>query len=193
MFTGIVEEVGTVESLKEGRLRIRARRVLEDLAQGDSIAVNGACLTVVVLHRRGFEADVVPETLRRTNLGTLEKGRMVNLERALAANARLGGHIVQAHVDATGRITSTYTEGDAVIIRVHAPKGLMRYIVEKGFIAMDGISLTVVKAFSSSFTTSVIPYTFENTNIREHQIGNLVNLEVDILAKYVESLLPSQR
>ncbi len=193
MFTGIVEEVGTVESLKEGRLRIRAHRVLEDLAQGDSIVVNGACLTAVAIHRRSFEVDLVPETLRRTNLGTLEKGNPVNLERALAANARLGGHIVQGHVDATGRITSTYTERDAVIIRIRTPKGLMPYIVEKGFIAMDGISLTVVKALSSSFTTSVIPYTFENTNIREYQVGNLVNLEVDILAKYVESLLPSQR
>ena len=192
MFTGIVEEAGMVEFLNEGRLRIGAERVLEDLAQGDSISVNGACLTAVLINSKAFEVDLVPETLRRTNLGDLEQGSTVNLERSLAANARLGGHIVQGHVDAAAKISSMEAEVDAVNVRIEAPEGLMRYIVEKGFIAVDGISLTVVKAFSSSFTTSVIPYTLKNTNLRGRKVGDLVNLEVDILAKYVESLLPSQ-
>lgn len=192
MFTGIVEEVGRVEFLNEGRLRIKAERVLEDLAQGDSISVNGACLTAVLVNSNAFEVDLVPETLRRTNLGDLKEGSTVNLERSLAANARLGGHIVQGHVDAAARISSMVPEVDAVNVRIEAPQELMRYIVEKGFIAVDGISLTVVKAFSSSFTTSVIPYTRKNTNLRGRKVGDLVNLEVDILAKYVESLLTSQ-
>ena len=192
MFTGIVEEAGRVEFLNEGRLRIRAERVLEDLAQGDSVAVNGACLTAVSVNSKGFEVDLVPETLRRTNLGDLKQGSTVNLERSLAANARLGGHIVQGHVDGAAKISSMEAEVDAVNVRIEAPEGLMRYIVEKGFIAVDGISLTVVKAFSSSFTTSVIPYTLKNTNLRGRKVGDLVNLEVDILAKYVESLLLSQ-
>ena len=192
MFTGIVEEAGRVEFLNEGRLRIKAERVLEDLAQGDSISVNGACLTAVLVNSKAFEVDLVPETLRRTNLGVLEQGSTVNLERSLAANARLGGHIVQGHVDAAAKISSMEAEVDAVNVRIEAPQGLMRYIVEKGFIAVDGISLTVVKAFSSSFTTSVIPYTRQNTNLRGRKVGDLVNLEVDILAKYVESLLTSQ-
>ena len=193
MFTGIVEEAGRVEFLNEGRLRIKAKRVLEDLAQGDSVAVNGACLTAVAVNSKGFEVDLVPETLRRTNLGDLKQGSTVNLERSLAANARLGGHIVQGHVDAAAKISSMEAEVDAVNVRIEAPEGLIRYIVEKGFIAVDGISLTVVKAFSSSFTTSVIPYTLKNTNLRGRKVGDLVNLEVDILAKYVESLLPSHR
>ena len=193
MFTGIVEEAGRVEFLNEGRLRIRAERVLEDLAQGDSVAVNGACLTAVSVNSKGFEVDLVPETLRRTNLGDLKQGSTVNLERSLAANARLGGHIVQGHVDAAAKISSMEAEVDAVNVRIEAPEGLIRYIVEKGFIAVDGISLTVVKAFSFSFTTSVIPYTLKNTNLRGRKVGDLVNLEVDILAKYVESLLPSHR
>ena len=193
MFTGIVEEVGTVESLEEGKLRIGARRVLEDLAMSDSININGACLTVVALDHGAFEVELTPETVRRTNLGELKPGQEVNLERALAASSRLGGHIVQGHVDATGKVTSTRKEGDAVILRFRVPRRLMPYIVEKGFIAVDGISLTVVKKFSSSFTISVIPYTLANTTFKQRQVGDPVNLEVDILAKYVETLLASQR
>ena len=193
MFTGIVEELGMVESLEGGRLCIRAQKVLEDLAMGDSIAVNGACLTVVHLNRLGFAVDLAPETVRRTNLGTLRDGQVVNLERALAANGRLGGHIVQGHVNARGRFASARKEGEAVLIRFRSPRTLMPYIVEKGFIAVDGVSLTVVKKLSSAFTISVIPYTLANTNIKHRQDGDLVNLEVDILAKYVESLLASQR
>ena len=193
MFTGIVEEVGRVDSPEAGRLRVRAERVMDDLAAGDSISVNGACLTAVALHPWGFEVDLAPETLQRSNLGGLKDGAAVNLERALAANGRLGGHVVQGHVDAVGRIGAVNPEGSGGMTRVEAPTELMRYIVEKGFVAVEGISLTVVKAFSSSFTISVIPYTLENTNLKEHRAGDLVNLEVDILAKYVESLLPFQR
>ena len=210
MFTGIVEEIGVVEfcrleavgeasiaaapaegeSLHNYKLRISATKVLEDLAVADSIAVNGACLTVVVRDDAWFEMDVVPETLRRTNLGKLAAGSIVNLERSLPVNGRLGGHVVQGHVDGVGIIEERQPEGDAWIFRVKAPASLMRYIVEKGFIGMDGISLTVVEALNSSFTISVIPYTLENTNLQKREIGDSVNLEVDILAKYVESLLP---
>ena len=208
MFTGIVEETGVVEycraderrsegqegegDLHNYRLRVKASRVLEDLAVADSICVNGACLTVVARDEDGFETDVVPETLRRTNLGVLASGSLVNLERSLAANGRLGGHVVQGHVDGVGVVEEILSEGGAQIVRVKAPEELTRYIVEKGFIGLDGISLTVVKVFNSSFTISVIPYTLENTNLQVREIGESVNLEVDILAKYVESLLPHQ-
>ena len=190
MFTGIVEEVGRVEKLEEGgRLTVRAGRVMEGMRLGDSMAVNGACLTVVDFQAQRFAVELAPETLRRTSLGELESGHPVNLERPLAVSDRLGGHIVQGHVDATGRITSRRPEGDSVIVRVRVPKRLMPYIVEKGFIAVDGISLTVVKRYPSSFTLSVIPYTLDNTNLKDKVGGSRVNLEVDILAKYVESLI----
>jgi riboflavin synthase len=189
MFTGIVEEVGRVEELKDGRLAVRAERVMEGMKLGDSMAVNGACLTVVDFQPKLFAVELSPETLRRTSLGELEVEHPLNLERPLAVNDRLGGHIVQGHVDATGRITSRKPEGDSVILRVRAPKRFIPYIVEKGFIAVDGISLTVVKRYPSSFTLSVIPYTLDNTNLREKVGGSRVNIEVDILAKYVESLL----
>lgn len=189
MFTGIVEEVGRVEELKDGRLAVRAERVMEGMKLGDSMAVNGACLTVVDFQPKLFAVELSPETLRRTSLGELEVEHPLNLERPLAVNDRLGGHIVQGHVDATGRITSRKPEGDSVILRVRAPKRFIPYIVEKGFIAVDGISLTVVKRYSSSFTLSVIPYTLDNTNLREKVGGSRVNIEVDILAKYVESLM----
>ncbi len=189
MFTGIVEEVGTVAVLEGYGLTIRAGQVMEQLKLGDSMAVNGTCLTVVEFDRQQFKVDLAPETLRRTALGQLESGNGVNLERPLAVSDRLGGHIVQGHVDASGRIMSIRPEGDCVIFRVRSPKRFMPYIVEKGFIAVDGISLTVVSKGATSFTLSVIPYTLQNTNLREKSAGHRVNLEVDILAKYVESLL----
>ena len=189
MFTGIVEEVGTVAILEDYGLTIRAGQVIEQLKLGDSMAVNGTCLTVVEFDRQQFKVDLAPETLRRTALGQLESGNGVNLERPLAVSDRLGGHIVQGHVDASGRIMSIRPEGDCVIFRVRSPKRFMPYIVEKGFIAVDGISLTVVSKGATSFTLSVIPYTLQNTNLREKSAGHRVNLEVDILAKYVESLL----
>jgi riboflavin synthase len=189
MFTGIVEEVGRVEELKDGRLAVRAERVMEGMKLGDSMAVNGACLTVVDFQPKLFAVELSPETLRRTSLGELEVEHPLNLERPLAVNDRLGGHIVQGHVDATGRITSRKPEGDSVILRVRAPKRFIPYIVEKGFIAVDGISLTVVQRAQQQFTISVIPFTMQNTNLKERTVGDLVNLEADILAKYVESLM----
>ena len=189
MFTGIVEEVGSVVSISSKGMAVRAERVMSDLKLGDSIAINGACLTAVSLSDSGFSVDLSPETMRRTSLGDLAAGGAVNLERALSASDRMGGHIVQGHVDGTGRITSTREDGDSIILRVRAPKRMMPYIVEKGFIAVDGISLTVVKVGTSSFTLSVIPYTLRNTNLETLSIGARVNLEADILAKYVENLL----
>jgi riboflavin synthase len=189
MFTGIVEEVGRVAALAPGRLTVAATAVMPGLKLGDSVAVNGACLTVVFRDQGSFAVDLAPETLRRTSLGQLQSGQAVNLERALALGDRLGGHIVQGHVDGYGRIASRRPDGDCIILRVTCPRRLMRYIVEKGFIAVDGMSLTVVKKGPSSFTISVIPYTLANTNLHEKPAGARVNLEVDILAKYVESLI----
>ena len=194
MFTGIVEAVGRVTSLEHrpeeaAKLVVTAPEVLDDLGLGDSIAVNGACLTVVALDGDGFSVDLAPETLRRTNLGTLKSGDVINLERPLGALSRLGGHIVQGHVDGTIRVASTRPQGDCVVMGFRTGKRLMPYVVEKGFIAIDGVSLTVVKRSASTFTVSVIPYTLENTILKERCTGDIVNLEVDILAKYVESLI----
>ena len=189
MFTGIVEEIGTINNLVNSVLTIQAEKVLTDIKLGDSIAVNGTCLTVVNFTESKFSVDLAPETLRRTTFGDLNPGDTVNLERALSANDRFGGHMVQGHVDATGRVISIRDEGDSSIFRVSNPKRLKPYLVEKGFIAIDGISLTIVKALTSSFTLSVIPYTRINTNLRDQRIGGKVNLEVDILAKYVENLM----
>ena len=189
MFTGIVEEVGTMASLVGYRMSFWASRVMEDMKLGDSVAVNGACLTVVDFGKGKFSVDLSPETLRRTSIGDLTIGKSVNLERPLAVSDRLGGHIVQGHVDATGRLTSKKPENDFYTFRVRSPKRMMPYIVEKGFIAVDGISLTVVKKNTSSFTLSLIPHTMENTNLKEKLAGDRVNLEFDIVAKYIESLL----
>jgi riboflavin synthase len=168
---------------------VKAEKVTDDLRLGDSIAVNGTCLTVVEFDKSQFKVDLAPETLRRTSLGELAVGRRVNLERPLAVSDRLGGHIVQGHVDAAGRVMSIRPEGACFIFRIRTPKRLMPYVVEKGFIAVDGISLTVVNKGAASFTVSVIPYSLSNTNLEEKSVGHRVNLEVDILAKYVESLL----
>ncbi|HCL26502.1 MAG TPA: riboflavin synthase [Dehalococcoidia bacterium] len=189
MFTGIVEEVGKVAKISHNAMTVRASKVLEGLKLGDSIAVNGACLTAVSFDGGSFSVDLSPETMRRTSLGDLSEGRAVNLERALLASDRMGGHIVQGHVDGAGRIMSTRDDGDSVIFRIRVPKRLGKYIVEKGFVAVDGISLTVVKRGAASFTLAVIPYTLSNTNLAELSVGSRVNLEADILAKYVESLL----
>jgi len=189
VFTGIVEEVGYVAKISDKAMTVRASKVLEDVKLGDSIAVNGACLTSVDFSKSEFSVDLSPETMRRTSLGQLSVGGLVNLERALLAGDRMGGHIVQGHVDGTGRVMSIKEDGDSIIFRIRVPKRLNRYIVEKGFVAVDGISLTVVKRGASSFTLAVIPYTRENTNLSAVSIGDRVNLEADILAKYVESLL----
>ena len=189
MFTGIVEEVGSVASLEGYRMSIKAGKVMDGMKLGDSMSVNGTCLTVVDFDTKVFTIELSPETLRRTSLGNLSDGKPVNLERPLAVSDRLGGHIVQGHVDATGRLSSSKPEDDCVILRITCPKRMMPYIVEKGFIAVDGISLTVVKKDTSSFTLSVIPYTLGNTNLKDKVKGDRVNLEADIIAKYVESLI----
>jgi riboflavin synthase len=189
VFTGIVEEVGYVAKISDKAMTVRASKVLEDVKLGDSIAVNGACLTSVDFSKSEFSVDLSPETMRRTSLGQLSVGGLVNLERALLAGDRMGGHIVQGHVDGTGRVMSIKEDGDSIIFRIRVPKRLNRYIVEKGFVAVDGISLTVVKRGASSFTLAVIPYTRDNTNLSAVSVGDRVNLEADILAKYVESLL----
>ena len=181
--------MGIVARISGNAMTVRASKVLEDVKLGDSIAVNGACLTAVNFSKSEFSVDLSPETMRRTSLGQLSAGGSVNLERALLASGRMGGHIVQGHVDGTGRVMSIRPEGDSTIFRIRVPKRLDRYIVEKGFVAVDGISLTVVKRGTSSFTLAVIPYTLKNTNLASVSVGDQVNLEADILAKYVESLL----
>lgn len=188
MFTGIIEEVGIVRAAQPGKIAISAKTVIESTKKGDSIAVNGACLTVTVLSPDSFSVDVMPETLRRTNLGLLRPGDGVNLERPLAVGGRFGGHFVQGHVDDTGRVISATREGEAFLLRFEAPQEIMRYIVRKGFIAVDGASLTVVECDATSFTVSLVGYTTENTNLSGRKAGDVVNLEVDIIAKYVERL-----
>ena len=188
MFTGITEEIGKIVSSRPGRLAVSAERVLDGLELGDSINVNGVCLTVFERDAGGFSADVMPETLRRSNLGGLRAGDGVNLERALAVGGRLGGHFVQGHVDGTGRLAATTPDGDAVIARFEAPPEVIRYVVDKGFIAVDGISLTVVGRSAGSFEVSLVGFTRQRTTLGEKRSGDTVNLEVDILAKYVEAL-----
>ncbi len=188
MFTGIVEEVGRVASVQPGKLVITASVVLEGVEWGGSIAINGACLTVTDFGANSFTVDVMPETLRRTNLGLLRVSDTVNLERPLALGGRLGGHLVQGHIDATGKVISAIWDGEAVTIGFEAPPEVIRYVVEKGFIAVDGVSLTVVTRDVTSFQVSVVDFTRKHTTLGNRQAGDLVNLEVDILAKYVEWL-----
>lgn len=189
MFTGIVEEVGTIRLASPHELTIDARTVLEGAHLGDSMAVNGACLTLVALDERGFSVQTVPETLRRTDLGRLRPGDPVNLERSLAAGARLGGHMVQGHIEGTGAIAAVTPEREALMMRVEASPELLRYIVRKGFIAVDGTSLTVVDRDARGFRFTLIPYTREHTVLGRKGVGDLVNLETDILGRYVAHLL----
>jgi len=188
MFTGIVEEIGKVRAARRGQLTVAAQKVLEDTKLGDSIAVNGVCLTVTGLSPDSFSVDVMPETLRRTNLGKLRPGDGVNLERPLAVGGRFGGHFVQGHVDGVGRVLSVTPEKEALLLKFEATQEIMRYIVEKGFIAVDGVSLTVVECNSTSFTVSLVTFTLENTTLGGRRPGDMVNLEVDIIAKYVARL-----
>ncbi len=192
MFTGIVEEVGIVKSIGSGKLTIAASTVLDGTRLGDSIAVNGACLTITAMTSSSFSVDVMPETLRRTNLGRLHPGSSVNLERSLMVGGRVGGHLVQGHVDATGTVISLVPEGGAVVARFAAPPEILRYVVEKGFIAVDGASLTVVGYDKSSFSVSLVGYTLKNTVLGGKKAGDHVNLEVDIIAKYVEKFKESR-
>jgi riboflavin synthase len=193
MFTGIVEEIGTVKSTQPGKLTIAAKTTLEGTRLGDSIAVNGACLTVTALDKEAFSIDVMPETLRRSNLGLLRPGDVVNLERGLAVGQRMGGHFVQGHIDGTGRIISLTPEEGAVLMRVAAPADIMGYVVEKGFIAIDGVSLTIISRDATSLTVSLVAYTRENTILGQRKPGDVVNIEVDVLAKYVEQLIKGRK
>lgn len=193
MFTGIVEEVGTVtavdvDSPQEG-LTVQAGTVLEGTKLGDSIAVNGTCLTVTRLDPAAFTVGVMPETLRRTNLGALAPGDSVNLERPLQPESRLGGHFVQGHVDGTGVVASVEADGSALAVWITAVPEILRYVVEKGFIAVDGVSLTVTGVDAGGFGVALISYTQDNTAENLRTAGRTVNLEVDVLAKYVEKLV----
>lgn len=190
MFTGIIEELGTIKDLSAGgSIRILADRVLEGTNIGDSIAVNGICLTVTELNGDGFTADVMPETLKRTSLSLLRRGDKVNLERAIAADGRFGGHIVSGHIDGTGTIREYKKDGNAVWVTIAAENDILRLVVEKGSIAIDGISLTVAEVTDTYFKVSIIPHTAGETTLLLKNTGDPVNLETDIVGKYVEKLL----
>jgi riboflavin synthase len=193
MFTGIVEEIGIVKETSRDRLAFEANSVLEGIKVGDSIAVNGVCLTVVSLATRGFSVNVMPETLRCTNLGSLHYNDQVNLERAMVLGGRLGGHLVLGHVDDTGEVLNITSEETARIMRISAPTKLVTYIVDKGFIAVDGVSLTIVEFDDFSFVVSLVSYTTEHTTLGRKRPGDVVNLEADIIAKYVENLKERKR
>ena len=193
MFTGIIEEVGHVKSLRRGAksftLEVEASKVMEGTQVGDSIATNGVCLTVTSLTGHGFTADVMPETVQRTALGELTAGSPVNLERALSLQTRLGGHIVSGHIDGTGRISDRRQDDTALWLTVECDSRLLRYIIEKGSITIQGVSLTVARVDNHSFAVSLIPHTQAATTLHQARIGDRVNLENDIIAKYVEKLL----
>lgn len=197
MFTGIVEEVGQVANVEHGRsgarIEIACSDVLEDAAEGASIAVNGTCITAVTLQPALFAADLSPETLARTNLGSLRPGSLVNLERPLRFNGRLDGHFVLGHVDGTGRIAALDALGDGNwSLRVEFPGELTAYVVTKASVAIDGISLTVAGIDDNLASFAIIPHTYERTNLRSRNIGDIVNVEVDILAKHLEKLIASR-
>lgn len=197
MFTGIVEETGVVERIhpteKAIELTVRPRRCARGMRVGDSLAVNGCCLTVVKRTRRGARTfaqfDLLQETWRRTNLRFLQPGSLVNLERSLRADSRLGGHFVTGHIDGVGRITKWERSGQDWVLDVRAPPEVMRYVVFKGSIALDGISLTVADARKRGFRIWIIPHTWEVTNLREKKVGDALNLEADLVGKYVEQML----
>lgn len=193
MFTGIIEELGTVKSIAHGtksvKITIAASKILTDVHIGDSIAVNGTCLTVVSFTNDAFTADVMPETVKRTGLAYLKNGAKVNLERALAVTSRLGGHIVSGHVDGVGEIIALDRDDNALIVKVQVDRQLAKYIVEKGSVTIDGISLTVVASQPDWFSVSLIPHTAAVTTLGYKKIGDYVNIENDIIGKYVERLL----
>ena len=193
MFTGIIEEIGTIRGIRRGNrsvvLEIGAVKVLEDTKVGDSIATNGVCLTVTAMENNGFTADVMPETMERSNLGGLKPGDRVNLERALCLNSRLGGHLVAGHIDGTGRITDRVKDENAVWLTIRPTPEILRYVVEKGSVAIDGVSLTVAYVDEVVFKVSIIPHTQEETTLTGKRSGDVVNLENDMIVKYVEKLM----
>jgi riboflavin synthase len=192
VFTGIVEEVGSIVSVSPSGLTVAADKALQGMQLGGSIAVNGACLTVTAFDSRSFSVDVMPETLQKTGLGRLKPGDKVNLERPLALGGELGGHLVQGHVDGTGKVVSVVPEGGAVRIKFEASPELMQYIVPKGFIAVDGVSLTVTEKDARSFDVSIVDFTRRNTILADTRVGDTVNLETDIIGKYVAGFIKPQ-
>ncbi|MDD5289287.1 MAG: riboflavin synthase [Dehalococcoidales bacterium] len=188
MFTGIVEELGKITLIQPNKLAVKATRVLEGTELGSSIAVNGVCLTVTAFSTGSFSVDVMPETLRRTNLNLLKAGDEVNLERPMIMGGRLGGHLVQGHIDDTCKVISIRHEQEAILMHFAVPHRLMRYLAVKGFIAVDGLSLTVLELGEDSFTVSLVAFTQQHTTMGKRKVGDIVNVEVDIIAKYVESL-----
>ncbi|MCZ9837890.1 riboflavin synthase [Brachyspira hyodysenteriae] len=189
MFTGIVEEIGTVKSVQSKVITIEASKIFDDLHLGDSVAVNGTCLTVSSFDNKIFNADVTQETLNRTNLGSLKNGSKVNLERAMTLSGRFGGHIVSGHIDGVGSIKSMKKDDNAIILTIEVPKPLMKYVVEKGSVAVDGISLTVASLTDNTFSIAVIPHTLKETVLYYKKEGDKVNVENDVIGKYVERLL----
>jgi riboflavin synthase len=196
MFTGIIEEVGEIAEIADSSgfrtLRVRARSILDGIHAGASISVNGVCLTARTIHNDGFTADLSRETLERTSLNVLAAGSLANLERPMRADGRFDGHIVQGHVDGVGRIRAFAREGDDYRLEVEFPESAMRYVVEKGSISVDGISLTIARVKPFVFEVAIIPHTFDNTNLKRAQAGDPVNLEFDIIAKYVERMLANR-
>lgn len=193
MFTGIIEELGRIRSVRGGGdsaiLEIEGSLIFDDLKLGDSVSVNGVCLTVTSFTSTSFTADVMHETLNRSSLGALGAGSQVNLERAMPAYGRFGGHIVSGHIDGTGTIVSIRSDANATWYEIEAPAAVMRYIVEKGSIAIDGISLTVARVTATTFSVSIIPHTAAQTTLSQRRVGDMVNLENDIVGKYVEKLM----
>ena len=193
MFTGIIEETGIIDNITTGakscRLRIKGNIIFDDLKLGDSVAVNGVCLTVAQLTPESFEADVMAETMRRTGMGALKKGSRVNLDRAMPMNGRFGGHFVSGHIDGVGTVVSKVTEDNAVLVTITADADVMKYIVFKGSVALDGISLTVANVSNDRFTVSIIPHTASETTLLERNIGEKINIECDVIGKYVEKLM----
>lgn len=193
MFTGIIEEVGQIKALKRGAnsiiLTVGAVTIMDDLKLGDSVATNGVCLTVTALGKDSFQADVMHETMNRSSLGSLKPGSHVNLERAMPANGRFGGHMVSGHIDGTGNIVSVEKDDNAVWYTISADERILRYVIEKGSIAIDGISLTVAKVTDHVFSVSIIPHTLRETILAEKKIGDIVNLENDMVGKYIEKFM----
>ncbi|NLA70120.1 MAG: riboflavin synthase [Clostridiales bacterium] len=193
MFTGIVEEIGVIKSIRKGAksatLSVAADKIFSDLKIGDSVATNGVCLTVTSISGELYTADVMNETLSRSSLGSLKIGSNVNLERAMAADGRFGGHIVSGHIDGTGKIKSITQDDISIWYTIQADSNIMRYIVEKGSITIDGISLTVARVDRNSFAVSIIPHTAKETILSEKKIGSIVNLENDVVGKYIEKFM----
>ncbi len=197
MFTGIIEEIGKIQTVRKGAasssISVLAKKVMEDVHIGDSIAVNGVCLTVTAFSQGGFTADVMHETVNRSSLGSLQTGSPVNLERAMPSNGRFGGHIVSGHIDGTGTVSAIQKDDNAVWYTIKTAPGILRYIVEKGSVAIDGISLTVATVERDCFSVSIIPHTASITTLSNRRVGDTVNLENDCIGKYVERLMGIQQ